>query len=679
MLLKMFKFVNLTKKILVLKRNNHAEILLKVNRLSSLTSQYDNVNPADNRGLLSIKIKNKTLFQSLNFESIYKQYSNLHEFKDFKLKDFEIIIKTLLIYQVFPQSLNEDSLVFDKLLSILTIGLFGSNGNGMAHHLLRNHQNWSIFSECFKVVQAINLKELGTIDQETLSLINKTSKHKLYKLKNFSLADFDFYLMKALNKLHDTELELFFSSLSIGEKVQENIYERLEMFCHLKDSMNKRFNDNIGKWENKEREIDFQVLSLEIQCNNLKVMAIKHKSFISQKMTSLRKTHLSDYNQKLKLLLAKYPNLDSSKAIKLFKFDEKKNDFFLNQTSSVLVEFFKSNDYLLKKGLEGAIYQNNLKYFQAITMKLFSKNCSNVTYSLNFKYDVLFKQFLILRARENPDETITSLLNAWNSFHYIPYENAINDLKNFISQFKFDIPWQVSHVNISINGHTENNLKMPTVKYLKKDLNMFADYIKNERVKDNKNTRELFVNAILYADEIFKKCKFDVVLDGLNVGFSSTKEFSYNFEKLIPSLDLSKKYLITMRPFFYKTHKKYFDRLKERLDYEFFFMDRMLDDDIIVIYSALRNDAYIITNDDFTNHITFLGKYSYLFKNWIKSRIIKYDKKIYNLVHPPNFYHFTQQIDQNHWIVPYYSKEKVMDSKSCFDLPDCFVCVQKNK
>jgi hypothetical protein len=451
------------------------------------------------------------------------------------------------------------------------------------------------------------------------------------------------------------------------------------MFCQLNDSINKRFKDNIGKWENKDREIDFQVLSLKIQCNNLKIMAMKHKSFISQKITSLKNTHLSDYNQKLNSLLKKYPNLDSSKTLDLFKFDEGKKDFFLNQTSSVMLEFFKTIDYKLKKGLEGAIYQNDLKYFQTIAMKLFPKNCSNVTISLNFKYDLLFKQFLILRARENLDETITSLLNAWNSFHYIPHENAINDLKNFVSQFKFNTRWQVSHVNIPINGHTENNLKMPTVKYSKKDLNIFADYIKNERVKANKNTRQYLMKAILNADESFKKSKFDFVLDGLNVGFSSTKDFSYNFEKLIPSLDLSKKYLITMRHFHYKTHEKYFDRLKERLDYEIFFIDRLLDDDIIVIYSALRNDAYIITNDDFTNHITFFGNYSYLFRNWIKSKIIKYDRRVYGLVYPPNFYHFTQQIDQNHWIVPYYSKQKVIDSKNCIDLPDCFVCVQKNK
>ena len=105
----------------------------------------------------------------------------------------------------------------------------------------------------------------------------------------------------------------------------------------------------------------------------------------------------------------------------------------------------------------------------------------------------------------------------------------------------------------------------------------------------------------------------------------------------------------------------------------------MLDDDIFILYSALKNDANIMSNDEYTNHIAFFGTYSYMFRNWFKSKQIKYEKNnSFKILHPPNFYHFTQEIEKNKWIVPYFSKDKRNSQVNPFDLPDIFVCVEKN-
>ena len=230
---------------------------------------------------------------------------------------------------------------------------------------------------------------------------------------------------------------------------------------------------------------------------------------------------------------------------------EASNENPLEHFSNTLTKHFKTTLYKENFDLACAIYQNNLTSMQLITKRLFVYNCALMNTNLNTKYDSTFREFLALRVDECPDETVTALMQAWNNFHYKPREEAIIDLKMFLYHSKRNAasakPWRVNNVRISLNGHTENNLKMPTVKYLRKDLDNFAALLLKAKLGQNENMRDLLENTIVKTDRLLKQKKFDFIIDGLNMICSYTLKFEDNFSRIIANLNLNKKYLITLR------------------------------------------------------------------------------------------------------------------------------------
>ena len=332
---------------------------------------------------------------------------------------------------------------------------------------------------------------------------------------------------------------------------------------------------------------------------------------------------------------------------------------------------------ILKTALQGAIRHNNLDMFKKYAEKLSVFNCSRACSFLNADLNDVFKEFFILRSSDDLDETFLTLLDAWQSFQYVSNKSQMVCAKQFMKNVKgASSTWRAYTVNISNNGVCDNGSKLPPVKYSQKDLHQFADLLKNSF--ENKNTRSLFEESLLRLEHILKEHKFDVIIDGLNNGLGRHNNFADNFQKLFNNLELDKKYLITLRYHFYKKNQVYFDELKNVVDYEFLFTERMLDDDLFIIYAALRNDAYIVSNDEFSNYIVNFSEYSYIFKNWLKSRLIKrrFNYKDMYLDFPTNFYHFTQKVQDNRWIVPFYSDLTV---PSVTDFPNKFMCFEKIK
>ena len=505
---KAFKLKNLINNVVILKPSNLA--LIRLHKRNQISSKISDPN----------KLNEKTNLQSINLEKVCKNYLDLRKLNGLNFEDYKVILETFFDYKIFPRNIHEDHLIHVKLLSIYRNILFDSKEQRFLLQLINNPHNWSVFVECFKAIKRINIDELGIFDKDFIKKANEKNRKYGYMFENISLEDFDLFLMKGLNVLQTCEIDTFIDSINISENIPENFFRNFEKINHLNNSLVKKVQNKTVKWKNEKK---FEILSLDNECNNLKILAIKNKHFIkisSNTRNNLSKNYLDAYRAKMNSFLQRHPECenpssDETNILQLFRFNEEKIDIFSKISS-------KQGYLALILGLEGAIYQNNLNYFHILTEKLFPWNCSNIEKNFNLKHGGLFKQFLILRAKGDPSITITALMKAWNNFHYIPSEETITDLKIFIDQLKqsdsVKNEWRVRNVNISNKGYTENNLKMPIVKYSEKDLNFFSEYIKKERSKENDNIWDLYKATFAKTDKILNQNKFDIILDGLNVG-----------------------------------------------------------------------------------------------------------------------------------------------------------------
>ena len=128
----------------------------------------------------------------------------------------------------------------------------------------------------------------------------------------------------------------------------------------------------------------------------------------------------------------------------------------------------------------------------------------------------------------------------------------------------------------------------------------------------------------------------------------------------------NKNVLVVFKFSHYLDNEISFKKLKDEFGFDFFFVKKYFEDDLLSLFITLKSgpNCFLVSNDKFTDHISaHAGKDLSQFRNWISSRVIKFqypfnniDRKKIQLIIPPNYNMITEKFGENKWFIPYINE-----------------------
>lgn len=311
------------------------------------------------------------------------------------------------------------------------------------------------------------------------------------------------------------------------------------------------------------------------------------------------------------------------------------------------------------------LYKNN--EYEEMKKHLDELNISELN-NVNGYYSLLLKYYMHIMDTFNIEKIIFSDIELMKRdyLNYFKYCNDnmldqnielfINKIKNNNILLEKDIIFLLNnckkllkyldgyYINISLKSNFLNLhilKKYNILQYKTEIINYYHNILKNYMVLDN-----ILSNK-------------DIVIDGGNIVYYNCKNnkptYIY-FEQIISNvMKIYKNPIIIIHKKHYKNLNKHFDIIKYKNN--IFWTEYGVYDDHYIIYSMIKNQIPILSNDKMKDHIYSISK---LFvknnniSNYIKDNIITYNETIINNI--PNYSNCIQYID-NMVIIPCHNNE----------------------